>query len=116
MQVVNIHHGAEYDVYIGRKSIWGNPYSHLASKLSVMRTATREEAIEKYEIYIRSKPDLLAQLHTLEGKTLGCFCKPKPCHGDVLMKLLKELPINPSPPCTPLRKEIYNDSEQDRST
>lgn len=27
---------------------------------------------------------ILRRVHTLRGKTLGCFCKPKPCHGDVL--------------------------------
>ena len=26
----------------------------------------------------------------LEGKELGCWCKPSPCHGDILIKLLKE--------------------------
>ena len=31
--------------------------------------------------------DLLAQLHTLKGKRLACWCKPKACHGDVLAKL-----------------------------
>ena len=27
----------------------------------------------------------------LKGKTLGCFCKPKSCHGDVLVELANEL-------------------------
>ena len=26
-------------------------------------------------------------LHELEGKTLGCWCKPEKCHGDILIKL-----------------------------
>ena len=26
----------------------------------------------------------------LEGKELGCWCKPSPCHGDILIKLFKE--------------------------
>jgi hypothetical protein len=32
----------------------------------------------------------MASLDELEGKTLGCFCKPEPCHGDVLLELLTQ--------------------------
>lgn len=32
----------------------------------------------------------MAALSELKGKTLGCWCKPNPCHGDVLLTLLKE--------------------------
>jgi hypothetical protein len=32
---------------------------------------------------------LLNDLHELEGKTLGCFCKPLACHGDVLKDLVE---------------------------
>jgi len=28
-----------------------------------------------------------AALHELEGKTLGCWCPPRACHGDVLARL-----------------------------
>jgi Domain of unknown function (DUF4326) len=31
---------------------------------------------------------LLAALPGLNGKVLGCWCKPEPCHRDVLMELL----------------------------
>ena len=34
---------------------------------------------------------LLKDLHELKGKTLGCFCKPKSCHGDILVELVNEL-------------------------
>jgi hypothetical protein len=27
------------------------------------------------------------QLHELKDKTLGCWCKPEKCHGDVLAAL-----------------------------
>jgi hypothetical protein len=30
------------------------------------------------------------QIPLLVGKTLGCWCKPNPCHGDVLVKLVRE--------------------------
>ena len=86
----------KYDVYIGRhsdpiKGKWGNPFTHLKdSTRAEFRVETREEAIEAYEKWIRTQPQLLQDLKELEGKTLGCWCKPKSCHGDVLVKLIKE--------------------------
>ncbi len=74
----------KYDIYIGRGSIWGNPWV-------IGKDGTRDEVIDKYEIYIRSNPDLLKQLPKLKGKVLGCFCKPARCHGDILVKLIEEL-------------------------
>lgn len=71
-----------YDVYIGRPGKWGNPFC-------VGEDGTREEVISKYKEYILSRPKLLAQLHELKDKVLGCWCKPKPCHGDVLVELME---------------------------
>ena len=78
--VVNIKHD-KFDVYIGRGSKWGNPF-HIG------KDGTRAEVIEKYQEYILSKPELLDALDELIGKRLGCHCKPKACHGDVLVGLL----------------------------
>jgi hypothetical protein len=72
----------KYDVYIGRPSKWGNPYI-------IGKDGTRQEVIEKYRDYILTRPNLLASLPELEGKILGCWCSPKPCHGEVLLELLK---------------------------
>lgn len=77
----------KYDVYIGRGSIWGNPFSHLENSKAEFKVYSREEAIAAYEVWIQRQPDLLARLHELKGKTLGCFCKPKSCHGDILARL-----------------------------
>lgn len=77
----------KYDVYIGRPSKWGNPYSHLENTRARFKVNNREEAIEKYKEWIRTQPDLLNSLHELKNKTLGCWCHPKPCHGDVLIEL-----------------------------
>lgn len=71
-----------FDVYIGRGSIWGNPFRLVDTKDDVERA----RIIERYEQYLLSQPALMAQLRTLLGKRLGCFCAPKPCHGDVLKK------------------------------
>jgi hypothetical protein len=75
-----------YDVYVGRGSKWGNPYSHREGTLAKFTVNNRREAIKKYEEYLLSNEDLLRDLTELKGKVLGCFCKPKSCHGDVLAK------------------------------
>jgi hypothetical protein len=88
-----------YDVYIGRgrdpktgvRGPWGNPFSHQAGTLAKFRVGSRKEAIERYEQYLLEAPELLARLPELKGKTLGCWCAPKPCHGDVLARLADAL-------------------------
>jgi len=80
-----------YDVYIGRPSKWGNPFSHLDNTLADFKVATRDEAIDKFEEWLLTQPELLAAVKTeLRGKVLGCWCAPKKCHGDVLLRLVNE--------------------------
>lgn len=84
--MVYIGRAFKNDVWILKESIFHNPFK-------LRRNATeqeRKECIEKYEAYLRSKPDLLSKIETLRGKTLACFCKPKLCHGDVIEKILNE--------------------------
>ena len=79
----------KYDIYIGRPSKWGNIFTHKPGTQADHVVATREDAIEAYREWI-TKGDgkhLLKDLHELKGKTLGCWCSPKACHGDVLMEL-----------------------------
>lgn len=71
-----------YDIYIGRPSKWGNPYS-------IGKDGTRRDVIKKYKNYILQNRDLLNSLPELKGKVLGCWCKPKACHGDVLVELIE---------------------------
>ena len=78
--VVNLR-TAPFDIYIGRagkgqNGKWGNPFS----------TGTREENIKNFEEYLINNKELMQDLHELRGKRLGCFCKPRACHGDVLKK------------------------------
>jgi hypothetical protein len=47
--VVNIKSGAKYDIYVGRGSKWGNPFSHKYSKWAEVIVDTREEAFECYK-------------------------------------------------------------------
>jgi hypothetical protein len=81
---------APFDVYIGRDFLefkgigWGNPFK-------VEPGCGWKCVSEKYEAYVRSRPDLMARLPELKGKALGCWCTPrKHCHGDVLVKLVNE--------------------------
>ena len=82
-----------YDVYIGRGSKWGNPFTHIADKKTKADfvVASRDEAIESYRDWLLNQPQLLKDLDELKGKTLGCFCKPKRCHGDILVELVNGL-------------------------
>jgi hypothetical protein len=83
-KVVNLHK-EPYDVYIGRpgrgqEGKWGNPFSSYKNGITV------KESIDKFEEYLLNNIELMTDIHELKGKTLGCFCKPGPCHGDVLAK------------------------------
>lgn len=86
---------AECDIYIGRafaefeESVWHNPFR-------IELGCGRPCVLRKYEDRIRNSPELLARLGELRGKTLGCWCKDKQgkgkaCHGDVLVRLVKEV-------------------------
>jgi hypothetical protein len=81
-----------FDVYIGRPSKWGNPFTHLSDRKTKAEfiVRSREEAIGRYEEYLFSS-GLIADIEELRGKILGCWCKPKACHGDVLVRLLNTL-------------------------
>lgn len=88
-KVVN-RHLDRYDIYIGRGSIWGNPF--------FVSEYGRHGAIVEYEKYLREayakEPEkFIFELTKLKGKVLGCHCKPRECHGDVLVKLIKELGV-----------------------
>jgi hypothetical protein len=75
-------------VYIGRPSKWGNPFSHKAGTAAKHKVNTRKEAIMAYRTWLWASIEAgsitFEELATLDGKVLGCWCHPKPCHGDVL--------------------------------
>lgn len=84
--VVNKYKTPAFDAYIGRGSYWGNPFP-----INEETGDTREVVIEKYRahlraLYSRDKQRFLKELSFLEGKTLGCFCKPLACHGDIIIE------------------------------
>jgi Domain of unknown function (DUF4326) len=74
-------------VYIGdvvrhtlyRRSPWFNPAKH--------RKTDHDRAVQQYRGYILKQPGLLERLPELRGKVLGCWCYPRPCHGNILIEL-----------------------------
>lgn len=78
----------DYDVYIGRGTIWGNPFSHKQNTKAAIVVNSREDAIERFERYLLGRPELLMEIESLQGKILGCTCKPLSCHGDVICNVL----------------------------
>lgn len=81
-----------YDIYIGRPSIWGNPFTHIKDRTTKAEfvVSTREEAIMMYKEYLLNSPHLMVKLESLRGKVLGCWCKPQACHGDVLIEVMEQ--------------------------
>lgn len=91
-KVVNIKKN-KYDVYIGRAGhnldgYFGNPYR-------VGYDGNRLEVLELYRKYfydrINNDIEFRERVYQLKGKTLGCFCKPEKCHGDIIADYLNHL-------------------------
>lgn len=92
-KVVNIYK-EKYDVYIGRAGkgqdgYFGNPF-----KLSP--NEPRGTTLERYKEYFYSRlstdEEFKNKIHSLKGKTLGCFCiDVSKCHGDIIVEYLNSL-------------------------
>lgn len=72
-------------VYVGRSSLWGNPYT--------VGEYGRERALELYRRWVMA-PDqehLRNQMRErLRGKNLVCWCKPAACHADIILEIANE--------------------------
>lgn len=95
MEVLNKHTASNEDlqnsVYIGRGSPLGNPYPVGEEH------GNNEEVVQKYRKYLAQKlisrdPKIENAIRSLSPDSrLVCFCKPKPCHGDVVKEFYYEL-------------------------
>lgn len=96
-RVVNIRK-SKYNIYIGRAGhgqtgYFGNPhpvgYCEICKKIH-----DREEALSEFKKYfyqkIASDPTFKERVLSMKGKTLGCFCKPNNCHGDIYVEWLEK--------------------------
>lgn len=83
-KVVNLKRES-FDIFIGRPSAFGNPFI-------IGRDGDRNGVIELYRRYfhrrISTDGDFRVKVSALKGKVLGCYCKPLPCHGDVIAEYL----------------------------
>lgn len=96
-------------VYIGRskggqpENILGNPFTHIPSGTRAeFVVASRDESVARYRAYmeeqLKTNPAYKAKMEELAGRVaagehlyLGCFCKPLPCHGDILKEKILEM-------------------------
>jgi hypothetical protein len=67
-------------VYIGRGSKWGNPFW-------IGPHGDRATVIAKHGQWLTEQHHLLRALDELRGRDLVCFCAPRACHGDLLLRL-----------------------------
>ncbi|RME01760.1 MAG: DUF4326 domain-containing protein [Deltaproteobacteria bacterium] len=92
--------GTPDEVYIGRAGhghdgYFGNPIrvGQVCQECGSIHQ-DRGDTIPCYESYVRSRmecdPMFRSKVKGLRGKTLVCFCKPNPCHGDILAKIAEE--------------------------
>ena len=81
------------DVYIGRAGqgkdgYFGNPFR-------LETTMTRGGTLDRYRKYfyhrLSADEEFRRRIGELRGKTLGCFCKPNPCHGDIIKEYLDRM-------------------------
>lgn len=110
INVVNIHkhpYDLPEDVYIGRGSPLGNPYTSIQNRKTKAQfvCSSREESVAKFKEYLLRKIeqkdknicDTLNKIYLLAIKgdvNLVCFCSPKKCHGDVIKEIIEEkLPL-----------------------
>ncbi len=105
MRVVDKRH-ERYTVYIGRGTVFGNPFTHLplASTVAAVQVNTIEDAVRCFgqwarcenplweDVWPEQRRKMLEAISQLtEDDVLGCFgCKPM-CHGDVIIELWQEM-------------------------
>lgn len=80
--VVNKDRVDKYDVYIGRGTVWGNPYQ-------IGQDGDRDEVIRKFAYdfekgFLKAHQDFARNIANIKGKVIACHCKPAACHGDVI--------------------------------
>lgn len=89
-QVLNVHkHGRHPPgaVYIGRPSVWGNPFS-------IGPDGDRAMVLATYIGWLHDTPDFVDRARReLAGKDLLCWCAPASCHGDILRDLALGKPV-----------------------
>jgi hypothetical protein len=77
-------------VYIGRGSVWGNPFPMRREDKSV-KERNRVVKLFRWHLWTEIREGRITKemLIALDGKRLACYCSPQACHGDVLVAAIK---------------------------
>lgn len=95
LHTVNINkYDLEDYIYIGRPSKYGSPFSSKNKNIADFQVDNKSESMLKCEEFFNQNPqiidDLIQELKEKNFFKLGCFCAPKPCHGDILIELIEK--------------------------
>ena len=88
-------------IYVGRPSVFGNPFTHLPGARACHTVATREEAILSYQVWLCESDEGQVVLDAIRGLakrvakgeslTLVCWCAPLPCHAQVIREIALDM-------------------------
>lgn len=92
----NIYIGRNMAFYVpgAKQSIWHNPFPIKNPDKTYNDNTKRyalEESLQLYKEYLMNSQTLMNKLPELDGKNLGCWCKPNRCHGDVIKEILEQI-------------------------
>ncbi len=86
------------DVYCGRGSVLGNPFSHKEGTRAKFVMESRDEAVEAYRTYFKTQMETnseflneMRRIYRIARKSevnLVCYCAPLRCHCDVIRGFL----------------------------
>ncbi len=90
------HTPTDNDVYIGRGSVLGNPFTSITDR-NTKAVFISDNPIEDFEKYLIEKIaekdkkicDELNRIYKMDTVNLVCFCEPKPCHGDIIKRVVE---------------------------
>lgn len=103
-KVVNIRIHSYHDrdpryIYIGRPTLYGNHFTHHRMLKDLIIVPSQEDAVIAFREWLYGwkythleqtrRIKILQNLKELEGKLLGCYCEPGPCHGNVYIDMLE---------------------------
>lgn len=97
------HEDSPNNFFIHRPYILGNPYTEIKDKTTKAKFVVkdRDTAIKMYDSYFdimydgnvafKKTVDEIYELYKNgEDVYLGCYCKPQPCHGDIIVNKLRK--------------------------
>jgi len=109
-QLINRRKNKNFDISIGRDSIFGNPHRLGWCKIC-NRPHDRIDCLIAYKEYFYKRLltdiDFRDNIEKLRGKILGCWCNPLPCHGNVIIEYLDGIPYEFEKPNHPETTDFF---------